>query len=1005
MRQLLLLISLLFLTNFLFAQDINPATLSSRLLDQIETTPDAYHGIHIILSDKVDVRAMDEAFYEKKASLQERTYEVITALQHKADQTQAELIELLKQSNAVDKNSIHGFWIVNVIFAKVKTEMIATLSKHPAVEYIDLNSELLLEDYERAEVVEENLQPDGIEPGLSAINAPAMWARGYTGYGRKAFILDTGGSPTHPALRQQYLGNHVPEHQAWFDLNGTSPFDCDDHGTHVSGTTMGLDRHTNDTIGVAFNANWMATPQLGCSYYPDYPRSLALIASFQWAMNPDSSLQTTHDMPDAINNSWYDPWIEGEDCTSIYLLAFNSLEAVGIAVIFSAGNAGPDDRTITAPHNINIDLVNGFAVAAVNANGSSNNYPIADFSSRGPSICGGEGSLLIKPEVSAPGVNVRSSVTGDRYDLFSGTSMAAPHTTGATLLLKEAFPELTGTELKLALYFTCRDLGETGEDNVFGMGMIDVDAAYQYLIDQGHTPTDPSFQTDLMLIDLITAPVYCEQTVSFNFLVENAGTDTITSFDWAGSLRDEIIEIEETNSWTGILLPGERVRLSGTLDAMPPKGAYELVLDLQQPNGGEDDRDLNDILKSNVTVSDRMPFPVSVAGLANSVCENTSALLRSDFDGAADIQWYDAPTEGELLGEGLTYLTSPLTETTTFYAQATIKETTGKMNRYDGQSEIDSINGEIIFDAHLPFVLKSVTIYVEETGGRILDLVNSAGDLLASKVVSISEPGEHEIELNFNVPAGENLSLGQKAGKPLYYSTSNIQYPYSIENICTLKRSNEFSEALNARYFYFYNWKIEYTDFCERSPLTVEVLASADVPTADFSASVDTFDLATTEEVTFSNTSEQATEWFWDFGDGTTSMEENPSHVYTSTGVYAVTLTATHASGCVAFATMMIEVLDSTPVSGTKNILDLSDKIAVFPNPTAGLIRVQMNLGAQQLETVYLYNTLGMRVKTLALNHQAMQDFEVDLSDLGSGVYYLVFGLKEGNVVKKVLRR
>lgn len=1000
--RLLPLFSFFLLTNILLAQDINPSTLSSRLLDQIEATPDAYHGIHIILADKVDVPAMDEEFYAKKATLKERTYKVITALQDKAKDTQPELIELLQQSNLVEKSSIHGFWIANVIFANVKTEMIGILSKHPAVEYIDLNGDIVLDDYERAEMEEEDLQPNGIEPGLAAINAPAMWEKGYTGYGRKAFILDTGGSVGHPALRQQYLGNHVPENQAWFDVNKNAPYDCDGHGTHVSGTTMGLDRQTNDTIGVAFNANWMATPQLGCSFHPDYPGQLLLVAAFQWAMNPDSSLHTIDDMPDAINNSWHDPRVEN-DCNSIYFLALNSLEAAGIAVVFSAGNAGPADSTITRPHNINLTLVNSFAVAAVNAN--NNDFLIADFSSRGPSLCGGEGSLLIKPEVAAPGFSVRSAYPGDTYNQLSGTSMAAPHTTGAILLLKEAFPELTGTELKLALYFTCSDLGEPGEDNTYGMGMINVEAAYDYLIGQGHTPADPSFYTDLMLIDLNTKPVHCEHMVTFDFLVENAGQDTITSFDWAGKITSESYETEEITSWEGVLLPGEQVKLTGTMDAMPPEGAYNLVIDLQAPNGEVDDRALNDVLKSKLVVSDRETFPVSVAGTDHTVCENTVALLRSDFVGNADIEWYDMAIGGDALGTGLTYLTAPLTETTTFYAEATYKETTGKITPNDGTTQLDSISGNIIFDAHLPFKLKTVTVYAEEKGGRIIRLTNALGELVGSKFVAISEPGEHQIDLNFNVAIGNNYRLGIKDGKPFYYSTSNINYPYGIENICTIKHSTFFISPLEDRYFYFYDWKVEYADYCNRAPVTVEVIGGDNAPTADFMASAETIDLAVTNEITFTNNSQNATDWYWEFGDGTTSTEEQPSHIFNIVGTYVVSLSTTNADGCTAFATTTIEVTDSTPVSGTKDILDLGDKIAIFPNPTTGLIQVQMDLDARNLETVHLYNSLGMRVKTLTLNRAAMPNFEVDLSEMGSGVYYLIFGLEKGNVVKKVLRQ
>jgi hypothetical protein len=197
-------------------------------------------------------------------------------------------------------------------------------------------------------------------------------------------------------------------------------------------------------------------------------------------MNPDSNSSTTTDMPDAIGNSWTDPDIT-TDCASIYVSTLNALEAAGIAVIFSCGNSGPGTSTITKPKNINTNLVNTFTVGNIDGN-SAFPYPIASSSSRGPSLCGGAGSLLIKPEVVAPGTNVRSSVPGGSYGLLSGTSMACPHVVGAVALLKEVAPNLTGKQILEVIFNTAVQLPVGGtENNNFGKGVIDVWAAYQSL--------------------------------------------------------------------------------------------------------------------------------------------------------------------------------------------------------------------------------------------------------------------------------------------------------------------------------------------------------------------------------------------------------------------------------------------------------------------------------------------------------------------------------------------
>ena len=195
-------------------------------------------------------------------------------------------------------------------------------------------------------------------------------------------------------------------------------------------------------------------------------------------------------MPDAINCSFSDPGAPNE-CTGSYKTTLDAVEAAGIAVVWSAGNTGPGTSTIRKPKNINTNEVNIMCVGAIDGVSFSggNNSPIASFSSRGPSDCGGTGSLNIKPEVVAPGVDICSAWLSSIYAIGNGTSWSAPHVTGAIGLLKQAFPNLTGEQIKLAIYNTAIDLGSTGEDNDYGKGLIDVYAAFLSLASIFGLPT------------------------------------------------------------------------------------------------------------------------------------------------------------------------------------------------------------------------------------------------------------------------------------------------------------------------------------------------------------------------------------------------------------------------------------------------------------------------------------------------------------------------------------
>ncbi|MEP0860917.1 MAG: S8 family serine peptidase, partial [Ignavibacterium sp.] len=480
------------------ATSLAQVEVSSRLQEAIQKAgPDDYVRALVLLRDQVDLLALDQRLYHEKASLERRAYEVITALQRKAQETQPNLLNYLQAKESVGEVfQYQSFWVANLVMVEAKPSVMLELMSRMDIAQMDLDAILELD---KPEVVSEGDVEghESVEIGLRVIKADQLWAMGITGQGRLLMNIDTGVYPNHPALQHKWRGNHVPSNQAWFDPGGgtTTPSDCDGHGSHTMGTMVGRSLTTPDTVGVAIDAEWIAAKTI-CSS----PHTSNSIAAFQWAMNPDGNPSTIDDMPDAISNSWYDPDVTNE-CSGIYKTTLDAVEAAGIAVVFSAGNSGPGASTITKPKNINTNEVNVFCVAAIDAvsyNGGNNN-PVASFSSRGPSVCGGTGSLLIKPEVSAPGVNVRSSGSSTGYTVLSGTSMASPHVAGAIALLKQFAPTLTGQQIKFALYNTAIDLGTAGEDNTYGTGLIDVVAAMMSLGTPDTIP--PTTITNLAVVD------------------------------------------------------------------------------------------------------------------------------------------------------------------------------------------------------------------------------------------------------------------------------------------------------------------------------------------------------------------------------------------------------------------------------------------------------------------------------------------------------------------------
>jgi len=418
----------------------------------------------IVLGNQFNTEALDHQLTLKKATAHERGVAMVNALMAHTEATQADLAGLLESRINSDVIRYKRFWITNMIWVEARPEFLYELAQHKDVAMLEQNERMI--PIEPVSMQPATALHGYTEPGLIAINAHKMWQLGFTGEGVIVGSIENGVDGTHPALLKSWHGNSVPASQAWYDPTFGTPFPTGGgHGTHVMGIMVGLDSIIADTIGVAYGAEWISARMNSWSVSE-------IIDRFEWMADPDGDPGTTDDMPAVVNNSWGSTI---GPCNPSYMNAIINLETVGVAVIFSAGNKGPDASTMNEPAKSNISNLQIFSVGAVD--GNFEDFPIAEWSSRGPTPCSSGGDS-IKPEVSAPGVAVLSSFTEGTYRYGWGTSMATPHVSGAIALLKQAFPDKTGNELKQMVYETAHDLGEPGEDNTYGKGIIDVYQAY-----------------------------------------------------------------------------------------------------------------------------------------------------------------------------------------------------------------------------------------------------------------------------------------------------------------------------------------------------------------------------------------------------------------------------------------------------------------------------------------------------------------------------------------------
>ena len=410
------------------------------------------------------------------------------ALWNKSETTQRPILQWLRERGIEHRS----FYIVNAIWVKGTREIAEALAARPDVVRVEGNphiQNIIPQPNPIAEAPSQPQKPETIEPGINYTHAPDVWALGFRGQGITVAGADTGQRWTHNALKLHYRGwdgQNANHNYNWHDsihdsignpCGNNSPFPCDDsgHGTHTIGTAIGDDGMGNQ-IGMAPGAKW-----IGCRNMDQgngTPERYLECMQFFLAPYPIGGGQGDPlKAPDITSNSWTCPPSQG--CSPDTLqAAVEAQVAAGIMVVVGAGGGGPNCSTVQDPPSI---YAASYTVGALN----TGQDVVANFSSRGPVVI--DGSNRIKPDISAPGTNTRSSYNGSDsdYAILSGTSMATPHIAGAMALLWCAEPQLrhnistSRTTLNEAAHFLAyKQCGTPGPpNNVAGWGRVDILAA------------------------------------------------------------------------------------------------------------------------------------------------------------------------------------------------------------------------------------------------------------------------------------------------------------------------------------------------------------------------------------------------------------------------------------------------------------------------------------------------------------------------------------------------
>jgi len=365
-------------------------------------------------------------------------------------------------------------WL-NAISVEMDTENIENITSFKFVKKIEPVREYLKEKpvdekiyyFDSSRIKKSTLDFDygESETQLSLINVPALHNMGNYGQGVLICMLDDGFN----------LLNH---HIAFEDLDvvdtwdfihddasvDDSEFDATEgwHGTKTLSTIAGY--VPGELIGPAFGASFLLAKT-------EVNSSETHVEEDYWVEGIECAENSGADI--ASSSLGYIDWYTWEDMdgeTAVTTIAADFAVDRGMIVVNSAGN-----ENYNADHNTLIAPADGDHVIAVGSITSSGDR--SSFSSVGPTADG-----RIKPDVAAMGSSVylASQYDANGFTYSSGTSFSCPLTSGAIALLLSAYPELTPEQVYEAITSTASQ--SANPDNLLGLGIIDIEAAY-YSID------------------------------------------------------------------------------------------------------------------------------------------------------------------------------------------------------------------------------------------------------------------------------------------------------------------------------------------------------------------------------------------------------------------------------------------------------------------------------------------------------------------------------------------
>lgn len=365
------------------------------------------------------------------------------------------------------------------------------------------------------------------------------------------------------------------------------------------------------------------------------------------------------------------------------------------------------------------------------------------------------------------------------------------------------------------------------------------------------------------------------------------------------------------------------------------------------------------------------PYP-TVAD--QNICTPASVVLNAS--GSGTLNWYASPSAPTPLFTGPNYTTPVINSTTTYYVENVVSSSPANVGPLNNNFGTGSMHNNtsfqyLNFDVLTPIRINSVWVNANSSGVRNIYLWDDNGTPLDTLQINIPQ-GQGRVNFNLDLAPGSYRIGGTQMN--LYRNSAGASYPYTQAGLVSITNSSAGTD----RYYYFYDWEIQEPDcISPRVPVTVSVGNIV----AGFTEAHNGL------QISFTSGNPGATSYFWNFGDGNTSTQQDPIHTYATNGTYTV-MHVVNDGGCVD--TVMYDVTVSEGQVGVQEPGNSQLQATVFPNPFGESVNITLTLPVSGDMQVYVTDIRGRQLAALYSGAVAQGEYNLSWKPGGTipgGVY------------------